>query len=91
LSKLVVRLPDETVLDWFRRGWDCDDPEAWVEADLGTDACVYGLDDEHSVRLRTDDEVELAYFFLGDAVLHAAPDRLGLPAARVLAAAGPGR
>ncbi|GAA2637636.1 hypothetical protein [Paractinoplanes durhamensis] len=41
-SKRVVTLPDATVLDWFRRGWDFDDPEGWVESELGGD--VYGLD-----------------------------------------------
>ncbi|MET8083300.1 hypothetical protein [Micromonospora sp. NPDC005237] len=114
LSKRVRRLPDETVLNWFRRGWDCDDPESWVENELGGD--VYGLDsifeaarkhglsraattselrellhehlyvegdedfirlDDHSLRVRTDDdEVELAYFFLDDEVVATAPDRL---------------
>ncbi|MFC7483730.1 hypothetical protein ACFQX7_32095 [Luedemannella flava] len=114
LSKVVRRLPDATVLDWFRRGWRCDDPESWVESELGTD--VYGLDsifeaveeeglrkprtvgelrnqlhehlyvegdedcirlDEHSLRVRTDDdEVALAYFFFDDETVRAAPDRL---------------
>lgn len=112
LGKLVRRLPDATVLDWFRRGWDCDDPKSWVEAELGAD--VYGLSsifvaaqqhglprptvtselqellaehlyvegdslrlDEHSLRVRTDDdEVELAYFFLADGLAESAPDRL---------------
>ena len=41
LSKRVHRLPDATVLDWFRRGWTCADPEAWVTAELG--GRVYGL------------------------------------------------
>ncbi|MEU8118719.1 hypothetical protein AB0C21_08410 [Spirillospora sp. NPDC049024] len=41
-SKRVVTVPDATVLDWFRRGWNCDDPEAWIESELGGD--VYGLD-----------------------------------------------
>jgi hypothetical protein len=114
LSKRVHQLPDETVLAWFRRGWTCEDPETWVEAQLGGD--VYGLDsifeaaqekdlprpettgelrallhehlyvegdenyirlDDHSLRVRTDDdEVELAYFFLDGDVVAAAPDRL---------------
>ncbi|MFF5218551.1 hypothetical protein [Micromonospora sp. NPDC000442] len=114
LSKRVRRLPDETVLSWFQRGWDCDDPESWVENELGGD--VYGFDsifeaarkhvlswaattselrellrehlyvegdedfirlDDHSLRVRTDDdEVELAYFFLDDEVVATALDRL---------------
>lgn len=41
LSKLVRRLPDETALAWFRRGWGCEDPRRWVEDELGVD--VYGL------------------------------------------------
>lgn len=43
LSKHLRRLPDPSGLDWFRRGWDDarDDPEAWVERELGTH--VYGL------------------------------------------------
>ncbi|GAA3036616.1 hypothetical protein [Streptosporangium longisporum] len=47
LGKRVRRLPDATVLDWFRRGWRTvvDDPagdaRAWVAAELGGD--VYGL------------------------------------------------
>lgn len=113
LSKLVRRLPDETVLAWFQRGW-ASGSETWVEDELGVD--VYGLDsifskvreldlprpettaqlrtllhehlyveggsdfirlDEHSLRVRTDDdEVELAYFFFEDDVVAAAPDRL---------------
>lgn len=114
LSKWVCQLPDETVLAWFRRGWACEDPRTWVEAELGVD--VYGLDsifdearklnlprpettselrtllhehlyveggndyirlDDHSLRVRTDDdEVQLAYFFLDDDVVAAARDRL---------------
>ena len=114
LSKLVRPLPDATVLDWFRRGWDCADPGSWVEQELGVD--VYGLHtifeaarehdlpkpattgelrallhehlyvegdedcvrlDEHSLRVRTDDdEVELAYFFLGDDLVESARQRL---------------
>jgi hypothetical protein len=42
LSKRVIRLPDATVLDWFRRGWEQDDPEEWIEAELN--GRVYGLD-----------------------------------------------
>ncbi|WP_233196948.1 hypothetical protein [Verrucosispora sp. ts21] len=34
-------MPDETVLDWFRRGWEHDDPDAWIDSELGGD--VYGL------------------------------------------------
>nr|BFE61511.1 hypothetical protein GCM10020063_060370 [Dactylosporangium thailandense] len=41
-SKRVVTVADETVLDWFRRGWDRDDPEAWIGSELG--GYVYGLD-----------------------------------------------
>jgi hypothetical protein len=41
-SKRVVTVPDATVLDWFRRGWDRPDPAGWVEGELGGD--VYGLD-----------------------------------------------
>ncbi|WP_104482065.1 hypothetical protein V5P93_001695 [Actinokineospora auranticolor] len=114
LSKAVRRLPDPTVLAWFRRGWAAEDPEAWVEEELGTD--VYGLTsifdaareaglplpettdelreslhehlyvegdddyirlDDHSLRVRTDDdEVELAYFFFDDNAVAAAPERL---------------
>jgi hypothetical protein len=110
-SKLVRELPDATVLDWFHRGWDAEDPDAWIKAELGT--APYGLHtifdaglrkpsnadellihlrnhlyvegpadryirmDEHSLRVRTDDdEVELAYFFLDDHALAAHPDRL---------------
>ncbi|GAA3456053.1 hypothetical protein [Dactylosporangium matsuzakiense] len=114
-SKLVRSLPDRSVLGFFRRGWDEDDPEAWLRSTLGAD--VYGLDtvftrarehglpapatidelrehlrrhlyvegpsdeyirlDEHSLRVRTDDdEVELAYFFFDDDALAAHPDRL---------------
>jgi hypothetical protein len=115
LSKHITRLPDQTVLAWFQRGWAMDaDPEEWVEAELGCD--VYGLDsmfeaardeqlprpetteqlrallhkhlyvegdedyirlDEHSLRVRTDDdEVELAYFFFDDDAVAASPERL---------------
>ncbi|WP_067708622.1 hypothetical protein [Actinoplanes awajinensis] len=114
LGKLVRRLPDATVLGWFRRGWDCDDPRAWIVGELG--APVYGLSsifeaarqhqlprpettdqlrtllhehlyvegdrdyirlDEHSLRVRTDDdEVELAYFFLDDVIVAGRPERL---------------
>ena len=41
-SKRVVTVPDTTVLDWFRRGWSCDDPRGWIESELGE--IVYGLD-----------------------------------------------
>ncbi|MFG2059130.1 hypothetical protein ACGFI9_34450 [Micromonospora sp. NPDC048930] len=41
-SKRVVTLPDATVLDWFRRGWVHDDPEAWIDSELG--GHVYGLE-----------------------------------------------
>lgn len=41
-SKRVVRLADATVLDWFRRGWDCADPDEWIASELGGD--VYGLE-----------------------------------------------
>ncbi|GAA2480948.1 hypothetical protein [Winogradskya humida] len=41
-SKRVVTQPDATVLDWFRRGWVRDDPEDWIEAELG--GGVYGLE-----------------------------------------------
>ena len=115
LSKRVRRLPDESVLNWFRRGWHCDDPESWVENELGGD--VYGLDsvfeaarkhglsrpattselrellhehlyvegdedficlDDHSLRVRTDDdEVELAYLFLDDEVVAGRSPRPG--------------
>jgi len=114
LSKRVRRLPDASVLDWFRRGWECESPEDWVAAELGGD--VYGLEsifeearehdisapestdelrsllrkhlyveggddyirlDDHSLRVRTDDdEVELAYFFLDDDIVARAPQRL---------------
>ena len=114
MSKRVLRLPDETVLEWFQRGWDSDDPDSWVERELGGD--VYGLDsifeaarrhslprpettgqlrellhehlyvegdedyirlDDHSLRVRTDDdEVELVYFFLDDRVMASASSRV---------------
>ncbi len=41
-GKRVVTVPDATVLDWFRRGWNHDDPEAWIASELGGD--VYGLE-----------------------------------------------
>lgn len=41
-SKRVVTVPDATVLDWFRRGWDHDDPDEWIDRELG--GVVYGLD-----------------------------------------------
>ncbi|MEU4426457.1 hypothetical protein AB0F81_38025 [Actinoplanes sp. NPDC024001] len=115
-SKRVVRVPDATVLDWFRRGWNQEDPEEWIENELGGD--VYGLDSiflkagernlprpetvdelrallheylwvegddkatnirlgEHALRVRTDDdEVDLAYYFIDDEAVAAAPGRL---------------
>ncbi|WP_432968408.1 hypothetical protein [Dactylosporangium sp. CA-233914] len=42
LSKRVVRVPDATVLEWFRRGWERDDAGDWVCDELGGD--VYGLE-----------------------------------------------
>ncbi|MEU7874796.1 hypothetical protein [Dactylosporangium sp. NPDC049140] len=41
LSRRVRRLPDASVLDWFRRGWGCDDGWDWVAAEL--DGYAYGL------------------------------------------------
>lgn len=41
-SKRVVTVSDATVLDWFRRGWDHDDPDSWIEGELGGE--VYGLE-----------------------------------------------
>ncbi|WP_326823161.1 hypothetical protein [Streptosporangium sp. NBC_01756] len=46
LGKRVRRLPDATVLDWFRRGWaavvvEGHDTETWITAELG--GPVYGL------------------------------------------------
>ncbi|GAA4228912.1 hypothetical protein FHR32_007889 [Streptosporangium album] len=46
LSKRVRRLPDATVLDWFRRGWaavveEGHDTEMWITAELG--GPVYGF------------------------------------------------
>lgn len=46
LSKRVRRLPDHTVLDWFRRGWaaasdPATDLDVWVATELG--GRVYGL------------------------------------------------
>jgi hypothetical protein len=41
-SKRVVAVPDVTVLDWFRRGWDRDDPDEWINSEL--DGNVYGLE-----------------------------------------------
>ncbi|WP_344140852.1 hypothetical protein [Polymorphospora rubra] len=38
----MVTVPDATVLDWFRRGWDRDDPDGWIDSELG--GYVYGLD-----------------------------------------------
>ena len=118
LGRRVRRLPDATVLDWFRRGWSVDDPRAWVEAELGGD--VYGLSsifeaaaehrlaepqtweqlhallgeqlyiegdpatnlrlDGHALRVRTDDdEVDLAYMFVDDALAAADPQRWAYP------------
>ncbi|BCY12026.1 hypothetical protein [Actinoplanes sp. L3-i22] len=114
LSKLVRRLPDAGVLDWFRRNWTRDDPRGWLPEELGAD--VYGLAtifeaarkhalprpestdqlrtmlhehlyvegdadfirlDEHSLRVRTDDdEVELAYYFFDEETLARHPSRL---------------
>jgi hypothetical protein len=115
-SKRVVALSDATVLDWFQRSWSQDDPQCWIEQQLG--GGVYGLssvfqsagerdlsppqtvdelrellhehlwvegDDrgdfirlgESCLRVRTDDdEVDLAYYFIGDDAVSAAPDRL---------------
>lgn len=42
LGKRVVTVPDATVLDWFRRGWEADDPDEWIAGEL--DGHVYGLD-----------------------------------------------
>ncbi|MER7283241.1 hypothetical protein ABT369_53315 [Dactylosporangium sp. NPDC000244] len=39
-SKRIRRLPDASVLDWFRRGWH-EDPQTWPDAELG--GYVYGL------------------------------------------------
>ncbi|MEU0557613.1 hypothetical protein [Dactylosporangium sp. NPDC006015] len=114
LSKQVIRVADATVLEWFRRGWDQEDPDGWVGDEL--DGGVYGLEsifaearelhlprpdtidelrglldehlwvegdddgtfirlDEHTLRVRTDDdEVDLAYYFIEDVA--AAPDRV---------------
>jgi hypothetical protein len=41
-SKRVVTVRDATVLDWFRRGWDQEDPDGWIEGELG--GYVYGLE-----------------------------------------------
>ncbi|PZG23797.1 hypothetical protein C1I95_02645 [Micromonospora craterilacus] len=41
-SKRVVTVPDATVLDWFGRGWDHEDPCEWIDSELGGN--VYGLD-----------------------------------------------
>lgn len=61
-SKRVVTVPDTTVLDWFRRGWGRDDPQGWIESELGED--VYGLDsifdeaqERHLPRPETVDEL----------------------------------
>ncbi|WP_159104420.1 hypothetical protein [Plantactinospora sp. BB1] len=54
LSKHVRHLPGVGVLDWFRLGWTVEDPEEWVEEQLGVD--VYGLDSifEEAVRRQLD-------------------------------------
>lgn len=61
-SKRVVTVPDATVLDWFRRGWDQVDPDGWLDHELGGN--VYGLEsifeevDEHNLpRPETVDEL----------------------------------
>ncbi|MEV0431258.1 hypothetical protein [Micromonospora sp. NPDC050495] len=41
-GKRVVTLPEATVLDWFRCGWEQDDPCLWIEGELGGN--VYGLE-----------------------------------------------
>ncbi|GAA1641056.1 hypothetical protein [Actinoplanes couchii] len=41
-GKRVVEVPDAGVLEWFRRGWGRDEPDVWIENELGGD--VYGLD-----------------------------------------------
>ncbi|MBE1532562.1 hypothetical protein [Actinomadura algeriensis] len=41
-SKRVVTVAEATVLGWFRRGWSREDPQAWIDNELGGD--VYGLD-----------------------------------------------
>ncbi|WIM93413.1 hypothetical protein ACTOB_005390 [Actinoplanes oblitus] len=41
LSKLVRRLPDATVLDWFRRHWARNEHSGMIAAELGAD--VHGL------------------------------------------------
>jgi hypothetical protein len=113
LGLRVQQVPDASVLDWFRRGWDCDDAWDWIEAELGgrvygfgsifeavrangqpppqtvgelgallrADRHVEGGDDgvrldEHSLRVRDDDdEVELAYFLVDDDVVAARGDQ----------------
>jgi hypothetical protein len=51
-SKRVGTVPDVTVLDWFRRGWHRDDPDEWIDSELG--GHVYGLDSIfEEVRKRT--------------------------------------
>ncbi len=42
LGHRVTAVPGVSVLDWFRSGWGVDDPQSWVESQLGCD--VYGLD-----------------------------------------------
>ncbi|MEV5767458.1 hypothetical protein AB0L34_23235 [Micromonospora sp. NPDC052213] len=41
-SKRVITVPDATVLEWFRRGWEHDSPDAWIDSELGGN--VYGLE-----------------------------------------------
>jgi hypothetical protein len=114
LSKTVVKTADRTVLDFFRRGWDEEEYEDWVDEEL--DGGAYGLEsifearrehdlprprtveelrvlllehlwvegddtyirlDEHSLRVRTDDdEVDLAYYFFDDVAVASMPERL---------------
>lgn len=40
-SKRVVTVPDTTILEWFRLGWNQADPRAWIKENLGGE--VYGL------------------------------------------------
>lgn len=113
LSRRVRVLPDETVLGGFQRGWAADDPQAWVEAELGGD--MYGLEsiftgasehrlpvpsttdelrcllhehlyveggpdyirlDDHSLRVRTDDDARMPPFAFPGTALPALTDRL---------------
>jgi hypothetical protein len=118
LSKHVRRLPDTTVLGWFRRGWHQEDPEQWLEQELDnevyglstifeavrehglpapdTPAALFALLQEHlwleadspaclrfdgrALRAETDDdEYELAYMFVDEAAVSAAPQRWAYP------------